>query len=79
MIENRISKLSCNKEEFERVKPFYQNILNESGYDYKHFLPRNKPLAIKQTQNRRKRKITWFNPPFSLNVKTQIGKNSSAS
>ena len=74
MIENRISKLSCNKEEFERVKPFYQNILKESGYDYNISYQETNPSPSNIHKNRRKRKITWFNPPFSLNVKTQIGK-----
>ena len=74
MIENRISKLSCNKEEFERVKPFYQNILKESGYDYNISYQEINPSPSNKHKNRRKRNITWFNPPFSLNVKTQIGK-----
>ena len=25
-------------------------------------------------KNKRKRKIIWFNPPYSMNVKTNIGK-----
>ena len=29
----------------------------------------------KRGQNTRTRKITWFNPPFSMNVATNIGKN----
>ena len=74
MIENRISKLSCNKEEFERVKPFYQNILKESGCDYNISYQETNPSPSNKHKSRRKRNITWFNPPFSLNVKTQIGK-----
>ena len=29
----------------------------------------------KRGKNTRTRKITWFNPPFSMNVATNIGKN----
>ena len=28
----------------------------------------------KEEQKKRKRKIIWYNPPYSLNVKTNIGK-----
>ena len=28
----------------------------------------------KQTKRKRTRNITWFNPPYSVNVKTNIGK-----
>ena len=31
--------------------------------------------AKKRGKNTRTRKITWFNPPFSMNVATNIGKN----
>ena len=30
-------------------------------------------MQKKHTKNKRKGKITWFNPPFSLNVKTNVG------
>ena len=33
------------------------------------------PDAKKRGKNTRTRKITWFNPPFSMNVATNIGKN----
>ena len=69
MINERISKLSCNKKEFDNVKNVYQDALNASGH--------NKVMKYKPNtsqKKRRKRKIIWFNPPYSANVKTNIGK-----
>ena len=75
MIENRISKLSCNKEEFERIKPFYQNILKESGYDYNISYQETNPSPSNKHKNRRKSKITCLIKCQNANRK----KNSSAS
>ena len=69
MINERISKLSCNKKEFDNVKNVYQDALNASGH--------NKVMKYKPNtsqKKRRKRKIIWFNPPYIANVKTNIGK-----
>ena len=72
-IENRLSKISSNEEVFSTAIPPYQAALVASGYDHKlQFDPnaRNKPTSKKN----RNRKVTWFNPPWSNNVKTNIGK-----
>ena len=71
MISTRISKLSCDKDEFLKSKPFYDNILKKSGYN--EGLTYN-PNANKPHKRKRQRKIIWYNPPFSLNVKTNIGR-----
>ena len=72
-IENRLSKISANEEIFNTAIPPYQAALEASDYNYKlKFDPnaRNNPTRKKV----RNRKVTWFNPPFSKNVKTNIGK-----
>ena len=72
-IENRLSKISANEEIFTTAIPPYQAALEAGGYSHKlSFDPnaRNKPTR----QKVRNRKVTWFNPPFSKNVKTNIGK-----
>ena len=72
-IENRLSKISANEEIFTTAIPPYQAALEAGGYSHKlTFDPnaRNKPTR----QKVRNRKVTWFNPPFSKNVKTNIGK-----
>ena len=72
-VNKRLSTNSSNQEIFEQAAPLFQAALDKSGYSYKlHFNP------PKKTQNRkkknRKRNILWFNPPFNLAVKTNVGK-----
>ena len=71
MISKRISNNSSDKTEFERAAPEYNKALADSGYREK--------LTFSDVKGNKKRKRTrnriWFNPPFSLNVKTNIGKD----
>ena len=69
MINKRISDLSCNKKEFGKVNSVYESVLKDSG----NF----SSMSCNNTQNARRnrnRKVIWFNPPYSQNVKTNIGK-----
>ena len=69
----RLSKISSNKRVFDAAKGPYQEALNKSGYNYPLEYD---PLVTEGGTNRKKnrgRKITYFNPPFSLNVATNIG------
>ena len=77
-INNRLTRNSANQNIFNsKIQP-YQDALNSSGYSSNlKFDPSVKQQQLQpQQQQRRKRsrKITWFNPPFSLNVKSNIGK-----
>ena len=50
--------------------------MTESGYKYKlTFQKQQNASTVTSNTKMRKRKIVWFNPPFSLNVLTNIGKN----
>ena len=70
MINKRISDLSCNKEEFNKVKSVHESALKDSG----HFSSMSYNNGNSQNARRnRKRKVIWFNPPHSQNVKTNIG------
>ena len=69
MIEQRVSKISCDEKEFKKAKKYYENALEKSGYKEKL----SYVTPIKKTQ-KRKRKIIWFSPPYSKNVKTNVGK-----
>ena len=73
MINRRISDISCNEVEFEKAKPDYEEALTRSG-----FSKSMKYESTPQTKKSRKRNIIWFNPPFSQNVKTNIGKKFMA-
>ena len=72
-INKRLTNISSSKEVFDESIAPYQQALKESGYDHK--LTYN-PLPEQATKNRRKRtrNITWYNPPFASNVKTNLGR-----
>ena len=70
-VNRRLSDISSSKEIFERAAKPYQEALNKSGYNYTlNFDPKNEDRTKKR---KRSRKITYFNPPFSQNVRTNIG------
>ena len=69
MVSRRISDISCNKEYFDKAAPAYNNALKISGF--------NENIEFTSTpppRRNRNRKITWFNPPYIVNVKTNIGR-----
>ena len=71
-INKRLTGISSSENIFNHSKTPYQNALNNSGYDYRL---KHNPLPPHQNRNKnnRKRNITWYNPPYSKNVKTNIG------
>jgi len=71
MIEKRISDLSCNSDEFDKVKATYNTGLSNSGFS--HNIQYNKSTSSKKTRTR-KRNILWFNPPYNSAVKINIGR-----
>ena len=72
-IGKRISDLSSNFHEFDKVKDIYQKALKDSGYKKEIAYEIKKSTGIAKTRNR-KRNIIWFNPPYSKNVSTNVGK-----
>ena len=70
-VNKRLNTISANEDVFRAAIPPYQEALRRSGYDFElMFNPTNQHLR----RQSRKRKITYFNPPFSLNVKTNVGE-----
>jgi hypothetical protein len=69
-ISRRINNISSNKDIFDAAAPFYNKALAASGYaekiEYKHHSTKN--------TRRRTRNIIWYNPPYSINVETNIAK-----
>ena len=69
-----LSELSCNKKIFEKAIPPYNDALKKSGFKedlvYRPKTTTSNILDKKQ----RKRKIIWFNPPYLVNVKTNVSK-----
>ena len=70
MISNRISRISSNKDIFDRAAPYYNQALQASGYKEKITFEDK----LTNQKRSRKRQIIWFNPPFSMNVKTNVAK-----
>ena len=70
MIEKRISDISCNEEEFNKVKNEYNKALSDSGFSHSIQYSERTP-----SRHNRKRNIIWFNPPFNNQVNTNVGKD----
>ena len=74
-VNKRLSSISANKTVFEKAAPPYQKALKNSGYDYKmKFENKNDGNKKSDQKKPRRKKATWFNPPYSNNVKTNVGK-----
>jgi hypothetical protein len=69
-ISHRLSSTSCNREVFERAKPAYKDALQKSGYqDDMDF-----NTQPEKKKKHRGRNIIWFNPPYNMNVTTNVAK-----
>ena len=71
MIEKRVSNISYDKKEFTKSKKYYEDALKKSGFTGRMSYQPNKEEVPKADK---RRKIIWFNPPFSKNVRTNVGK-----
>ena len=72
-INKRLTNISSSKKVFDAAIAPYQKALQESGYDHKLTYH---PEAKQTTRNKRKRKrnVTWYNPPWNSNLKTNLGR-----
>ena len=70
-INRRLSAISVNEKVFNDAAPAYQEALKKSGYDFT--LKYDNTMKNQPKPRKTRRKIVWFNPPFSKNVKTNIG------
>ena len=76
-INSRLSRISSSEKVFNNSKRDYQDALKRAGY--KEQLTYQKDINVEISGSRgkrknRKRHITWYNPPYSKNVETNIGK-----
>ena len=73
MVNKRLNLLSKNKSDFDFVKSTYDDALKKSRYQPElEFV--NKTAEPTCTKRKRRRNIIYFQPPFSLAVKTPIGR-----
>ena len=68
-----LSNLSSTEKIFKESTKYCENNLRQSGYNEK-LTYKPTELTIKNIVCINKRKIIWFNPPFSKNVSTNGGK-----
>ena len=79
-ISKRLANISCNKNVFDRNVDIYQAALKDTDFDvtiiYNDQSEQSKNVNIEEANQARKRKraIIWYNSPYSMNVKTNIGK-----
>ena len=80
-VEKRISLLSSNKEIFKSVAPLNQEALEKAGYNHKLTYQQKEANTRTKTKRVRSKGASWFNPPFSQHVKTNVfsGKTISLS
>ena len=71
-VNKRLNELSSNKEAFDEASPEYQRALEKSGYKYQ--LKYETANSQTRPKRPRRRNITWYNPPFSKNVATNVGR-----
>ena len=72
-INKRINELSSNEDIFIKAAPFYDDALTKSGYKEK--LKYSSVNPNDGNRRNRSRKIIWFNPPYSANVKSNIARD----
>lgn len=73
-ISRRISKLSSDQPTFNNAAPTYNDALKHCGYTTNiEYIPEEEPNPATSQTRKRSRKIIWFNPPYSRNVKANVG------
>ena len=69
-VNKRLLKISANKDLFDAAIPLYQTELRKNGYQ--HTLEFD-PAAMTNSKRRKRTRAMYFNPPWSINVKTNVG------
>ena len=69
-INTRLASISANEDIFTEAAPLYAAALARSGFN-QPLVYNNDPIQDGQRSKRkRRRKVIWFNPPYSQSVKT---------
>ena len=74
-IQKRLNSISSCEKEFIDAKGEYQKALTDAGYT--HELTYDAGHNKRTRTRKRRRRILWFNLPYSKNVATNIGKDFS--
>ena len=76
-INKRINKLSCNKQTLDDSSQLYNDALRQNNFNatliYEQFTNNENSDSNRTQRRNRQRNTIWYNPPYSKNVKTNIG------
>ena len=72
-VNRRLNEISSCKESFEEAAPVFQEALRNSGYEHTLKYEKVNASTANKAKNR-SRNITWFHPPYSKHVATNVGK-----
>ena len=72
-VSAKITVNSCNEDIFCKSAPFYDSISQDCGFNESIKYCSEESVLSRRRKNR-SRNIIWYNPLFSKNVKTNIGK-----
>ena len=71
----RLTDISSDETAFGDAKLMYNKPLSDSGFcEMTEFLEDQRDSSGKRKRKNRRRNRTWFNPPYSQNVSTNIGR-----
>ena len=74
-ISRCLTDISSDETAFGDAKPIHDKALADSCFcEMTEFLEDRKSSSEKRKRKNRRRNITWFNPPYSQNVSTNIGR-----
>jgi hypothetical protein len=73
-INRRLCDISSTKEVFLEAIPPYQAELEDCGYSEKLVWMEETDMQQKKKKRSRSKRVIWFNPPYSMNVETNVGK-----
>ena len=73
-INKRLSEISFDERSFNEPAPLYQKALDTSGYNHRLTFTSHITQSPRSTRRNRHRNIIWYNPPFSKNVATSVGR-----
>ena len=75
-VNTRLSAISSNEQVFNETKETYTKALRRSGHqaNLTYINNQNNQESTNRRRRRQRREITYFNPPYSNSLKTNLGK-----
>ena len=71
-VSRRLSNISSTKELFIQEIPYYQAAMDRAGHK-ERLTYKLEDTMVERKSNQRGRGVIWFNPPWSSNIRTNVG------